>query len=422
MESDTSQSQLVRRSSEADSFAACVEEIGPPQVILKRTRLGKLWTGCVFLWKWLLGAVFCLNPLSSILVVGWTYRLVRRSVLKQWSKRSEVHRWRESFPAFTEAHDNTRQYTNWPNWIVEQNALQASRQGSREPSSVWDEITRAMLLPVRSLWLNLKIGVQGIFNTWVLTMPGCLLWLFAWHAGWNNSFHKGYEQYWVGPLCGWVGVLLFMAAMLYVPMAQVRQAATGNWRAFYQFGLVRELIRRRWLGCLMLAALYSLISLPVTILKSAPAFFPQVSPELADMTGPEASRFLLKYFFWASIAAFPAYLLLRLAAARLYASGLLSLIQDGTIADGVLERDERSDLERLDLVRYRPRPQRHVLIRAAGWTGGRIARSAAFAAILVIWFTFVAQIFIGEFLLYHPVVGWLNQPLVQLPWFHFGPW
>jgi hypothetical protein len=39
----------------------------------------------------------------------------------------------------------------------------------------------------------------------------------------------------------------------------------------------------------------------------------------------------------------------------------------------------------------------------------------------MVWFTFVAQIFISEFINYHPVIGWLNQPLVQLPWFHYVP-
>jgi hypothetical protein len=38
-----------------------------------------------------------------------------------------------------------------------------------------------------------------------------------------------------------------------------------------------------------------------------------------------------------------------------------------------------------------------------------------------LWFAFVAQIFVSEFFNYHPVVGWLNQPLVHLPWFRYIP-
>jgi hypothetical protein len=62
-----------------------------------------------------------------------------------------------------------------------------------------------------------------------------------------------------------------------------------------------------------------------------------------------------------------------------------------------------------------------VLTRVAASTGTWLARTGAIAAAVFVWFTFVAQIFIGEFFMYHPVVGWLNQPLVQLPWFHYIP-
>ena len=43
------------------------------------------------------------------------------------------------------------------------------------------------------------------------------------------------------------------------------------------------------------------------------------------------------------------------------------------------------------------------------------------AALALVWFAFVAQIFVSEFLNYHPGVGWLNQPTAQAPWFHYIP-
>ena len=39
----------------------------------------------------------------------------------------------------------------------------------------------------------------------------------------------------------------------------------------------------------------------------------------------------------------------------------------------------------------------------------------------LIWFTFVAQIYIAQFFQAHGGMGWINQPLVQLPWFHYLP-
>jgi hypothetical protein len=62
-----------------------------------------------------------------------------------------------------------------------------------------------------------------------------------------------------------------------------------------------------------------------------------------------------------------------------------------------------------------------VLLRVAAGTTGWALRTAGIAATAFVWFTFVAQIFISEFLNYHPGIGWLNQPLVQLPWFHYVP-
>ena len=108
-----------------------------------------------------------------------------------------------------------RGVAEWPNWFVAQGAER--RAGG---TSWWKRFAG-------SLWANLRIGVQGIFNVWVWTMPACVLWMFSWYAGWDNSFNKGYEQAWVGPTTGLLGVAMFIAAMFYVPMAQARQAVTG---------------------------------------------------------------------------------------------------------------------------------------------------------------------------------------------------
>jgi hypothetical protein len=41
--------------------------------------------------------------------------------------------------------------------------------------------------------------------------------------------------------------------------------------------------------------------------------------------------------------------------------------------------------------------------------------------LVAVWFSFVAQIYISEFINYHSGLGWINQPLVQLPWFRYLP-
>lgn len=387
----------------------------PAPGLAKRLR-GAFWKCLIFVWKWVVGAVLCMNPLGALLVVGWTYRLVQRIALKQWWKRRPQRQAGMSFRDFLEADMSTRPHTHWPNWIVQQSVMH-ELSGRGEQKAARSRAIRLLVAPLHSLWLNAKIGTQGIFNTWVLTLPGCALWLFAWYAGWNNSFHKGYEQWWVGPTTGWLGVLAFMAAMFYLPLAQARQAATGDWRAFYQFRLVRELIRRRWLACLGLAWLYSVFSVPLMVMRAAPAFFPQGMPDLVNASDAQIVKILTVYFFGCCLAVFPAYVLLRLVAARIYASALLASTAAGTVQSAELTAVERSALERLGLACSQARPAKHILVRAVGWTGSRVARTLGTIAALLIWFSFVGQIFILEFFNYHLGLGWLNQPLVQLPWF-----
>jgi hypothetical protein len=250
--------------SEAPLPSSPHEEDSPRQI--DRSTLSVIWKIAIFFWKYLVAVALCQTFLGSILVVGWTYRLMQRTALKTWWKKSQLRRDGGTFGKFLTDGQSFGQLRHWPNWILGQHAAPNPQSKPR-----WG------LALIGSLWLNGKLGIQAVFNTWVLTMPACVLWLFAWFAGWNNSFNKGYEQATVGPLTGSLGVMLFIAAMFYVPMAQARQAATGSYLAFYEFRFIWRLVRNRWLGCLKLAVLYSLLSLPLIILKTAPIFFPQIN-------------------------------------------------------------------------------------------------------------------------------------------------
>src|SRR5207247_5070505 len=162
-------------------------------------------------------------------------------------------------------------------------------------------ILRVLRLPWHSLWLNFKIGLQGLSCTYILAGLGCLLMLFSWEFGWLNSFNKGYEQALIGPLTGLLGIFIFIAAMFYVPMAQVHQAVTGDFRAFFDIRFVWRLIRARLSAYVILAALIALISLPLEILKTAPGFFGDMTETWSDA---EVLKMLRNYYLICSLVLF----------------------------------------------------------------------------------------------------------------------
>lgn len=390
-----------------------------PPVIRTKSRWPSFFYRALFVpVKFVWGMVFCQGFLGSIFVVGWTYRLAQRAVWKNWWRRAEPAQRKETFVEFLQTDDRTKAHVSWPNWFAQQDFREAIRR--RGGTTVGSYILSVLKALVYSLWLNFRIGLQAIANTWVLTLPAGLFWWFGWYDGWNNSFNKGYEQAPVGPLISLFGIALFIAAMFYVPLAQARQATTGEWRAFYQFRVVWSVVRLRWLSCIGLALLYGLFALPLSIMKTVPGYWAN-KPELANVADAQVIKMLGGYFFWCALWMLPAYVILRLVAARIYASGILALVQTGKLATTSLSENERDVLGRLKLLEIRPQPARHFFVRLVAWAGTRAGRIASVVVLAFVWFSFVAQIYITEFLNYHQAHGWLNQPLVQLPWFCYIP-
>ncbi len=377
--------------------------------------------GAWFGFKSLVGMLLGQTLVGSVWLLGWTVRVMQRVTLWRWWRLGASGRDAErggSFAEFAAGGMHAREHVYWPNWVLGQKGCAKTL----DAESSWLARFGAWTgFRFHSLRKNLRLGVQAILTTWTLTLPGCVLWAFAWYDGWNNSFNKGYEQAAVGPLVFILGMALFIAAMFYVPMAQARFASTGNWRSFFEFRFVWSLVRQEWLGCVILAGLYAAFSFPVTILKTMPQFFPQMQPAFEQMTLVEAQSFLKTYFFWCMLLFLPAFVLLRMAAAHLYAGGIVRGLRRGTVTEEALAENEWESLHRLDLLRAGEVKQHHVIVALLGWMATRAGRLTAGVLIAVFWFLFVAQILVGEFFNYHPGVGWLNQPLVQLPWFRYLP-
>src|SRR5262249_15507848 len=149
--------------------------------------------------------------------------------------------------------------------------------------------------------------------------------------------------------------------------------------------------------------------------------WPQMNPALADLSGARALNALNHYYFWCALVVFPAYVALRVVAARIYAAAILRAVQLGQTTHSSLHAVEQQMLDRLGLLELQLKPQRSALLRFVTWSTTRVGRAVATTALIILSFVFVAQIYISEFICYHGALGWLNQPLVQLPWFHYIP-
>ena len=113
---------------------------------------------------------------------------------------------------------------------------------------------------------------------------------------------------------------------------------------------------------------------------------------------------------------------MRLVAARVYASAVVACVQSGVVAEDALHENEWRALSRLDLLVIRPQPERNRFVRAIAWVGTKAGAATVGFAMFLVYFTLVAQVYVGEFLHKNDRgIGWWNQPLVQLPYFNYTP-
>jgi hypothetical protein len=386
------------------------------------------WLACaLFGWAWRLavGALFGMSYFTGILVVGWLYRWMQGRVLYGWWKQSRLSR-EGSFDEFRAALGPDAPVTR-PRWSLREDfrtthiaAEINARTADGEPPLLPRRVWRALGVPLGSLWLNLKAGSLGLLCTSLLTGWGCLFMTFSWEFGWLNSFHKGYEQAVVGPLTGVTGTLLFIAAMLYVPMAQVHQAVTGDAWAFFDFRFVWRLIKARLSAYVVLAAFITGFAVVLEVLKTAPAFFDDHLPSWTNASDSELRQMLGRYYLGCSVFLFLGLLATHLLAAAVYRSAVLKVLRRGRVGREQLHPRLGGWLDRLGLL-PEPPPVEAGLLRAVRALGRRGYRAVLFGLLVVIWFAFAAKVYVGEFFNYHPYVGFMNHPAVQFPCVNYVP-
>ncbi|MCZ6869118.1 MAG: hypothetical protein O7G84_06415 [Gammaproteobacteria bacterium] len=354
-------------------------------------------------WRAFFAVILTQGPVICVLLLGYLYRLMRRQALRYWWRHAG-ERW-ESFEGFLNADATMREHVTLPNWFIAPERQRAERE---------DGALRALpRLLTASLWQNLRKGVVALLTLWTVTLPGCALMLFAWYDGWNNSFNKGYENAPVGPLAGILGLVLFSAAAAYVPMAQARHAACDEWRVFFDVRTNLKLLRSRTLAALVLTAGYLAASVPVTLIYTLPGFLPQMefmSERYATMSNAEALAYINGWYFWGGALFVALLVALKRAGAHLYAGALLRCVDRGAVRFESLSKFERDVLARLG------RPG----VDASAST--RQSRGILVFLVLVLpWLVFTTEIFVAQFFSYHGGHGWLNQPLLQLPWMNYVP-
>lgn len=245
------------------------------------------------------------------------------------------------------------------------------------------------------LFANIRLGLSALLSLGLATAPFSVIWLLSWWAGWENSFSKGYEQAFVGPLLGLVGVGLFSAIMIWLPMALAHQAVEGRVLAAFEVRKVRSAVRHSGWGYVFLAIATVVAALPIFAVRGLVVFASDLVPGFDDMNAEQINALRTGILIASSAYIVVVLYMLRSWAGAIYARAVsqallgrdASLWVDSALSDGV-SRGTRS------------------------WT---LIHWVRIALLAVIWFGLSTQIYVGQFL-NHDWHLWLTHPLLVLPW------
>ncbi len=226
---------------------------------------------------------------------------------------------------------------------------------------------------------NIRTGINAAISLAIATFPFASFWLFAWWAGWENSFNKGYEQSFVGPLLGVSGIAVFAVIMVYLPMALVHQAVTQRAFSFFELGHVRRVVAQTGWGYVIWAVATVICALPIFASRGLPVFAEGMYPPLAQMSAEEVAQVRSGIAFVTALYIFCTSVVLKRWSAGIFARA-----------------SKRMNAPRSGKIH-------------------RIGRGLRFAALFAVWTGLAVLIFVGQFL-NHDWHIWLSHPYVFLPW------
>ena len=363
-----------------------------------------------FFWLLLICTIWCQNLLTSILALGWVYRWVQYRVSKRLFRESALAE-KRSWQEFASNHESLTQVRDIPHLFRKQPGIPSPSNSIFKSIHEW----------LHACGLNFRVGLGAVLTTWTLTLFPCAMWAIAWYTGWHISFTKMYEESATGASLGFSGLLLLTGIMLYLPVAQARQAFTGDWRSFFDWRFVRTLLWRRPLQLFLLAIAYAMANIMLTFFKALLTFLPTMNPALANLSAIEALEFLNQYYFYTVGVAFLLLLALRNCGGNIYSSALIEIWRQSALKAEAFHREEVRLFELLE-ISYGDLYQKPGLGRKIWKIPVNLSyRGIMLALTVLVWSFFNFIPFVSEFFNYYPIRGFINQPLVQLPCFRYVP-
>ncbi|MCP5076012.1 MAG: hypothetical protein GY947_22305 [Rhodobacteraceae bacterium] len=310
--------------------------------------------------------VLALTPVTAILVLGWLMRIMRRETAIALYRYGAPEKRRKLVLTRLAAAPELTHIHRFPGW--------------------WSGLVETV-----------RAGLKATVALAAATLPFGALLLLSWWAGWENSFNKGYEQAWVGPLLALLGLLLAIFVLVHLPMALAHHAAERRVGALLELRTVRQLIRRVPWRYMVFTLCMVAASAPVYLSQIVPTFIEGVFPKLAT-AGPEELRaFALRWHVGFSVYLVLVLLLLRRWGARLYARAVLANGGEGGEFTSLVQQS-------LEL----PQPGKSKPV-------GRLARLLTSLIMAASWFGFIAALYVAQFA-NHAWWSWLNHPILGLPW------
>jgi hypothetical protein len=298
-----------------------------------------------------------LTPITAVLTLGWLVRLMRREAMIALLSQGWALRRRQAIADLARLPDADIAFPGF----------------------------------LRGLWRALGAGVFATAGITMLMLPASALLALSWWAGWENSFNKGYEQAWVGPVLGLAGTLIAAITLLHAPMLTAHASMERRLAAFLEFGVARRLIGAvRW-RYLALGVATVILAMPLLASQAALAFMANtMNDATAYAEGTRLHVFATIYLVLVAT-------MLRLWAARLYARAVLAIwpasrLRDLAPALGIAAPSTPA-----------APPRRRLAALVSGVAG--------FAA----WVAFVLALYVAQFA-NHAWWNWFSQPFVGLPW------